>query len=126
MIRTYLDGSRYDGPGKRILCLGGIVAAESVLADFNEKWRSALENYGLLAFHMTDAMGRHGDFLGWKDADVDNFVKVLVNVILSFFDRHLRVKSCAIDLDEYEKARAEIPKLKQPEAMCIDFCCGTP
>lgn len=126
MIKAYFDGSRYDGPGIKLLSLGGVVASESVWSDFNQKWRTELQKYGLTIFHMKDAMGRRGEFYGWERQNIENLLKTLTNILFGFFERHLLVKSCTINLDDHQKAKALIPNLKEPEAICVDFCCGTP
>jgi hypothetical protein len=126
MIKAYFDGSRYDGRGIKLLCLGGVVASETVWPDFNQKWRVTLQTYGLTSFHMTDAMAHRGDFDGWETVKIDDLLKALTNIVGGFFDRHLRVKSCVVNLDDYQKANTDVPRLKNPEAICVDFCCGTP
>lgn len=126
MIKAYFDGSRYDGPGIKLLSLGGVVASESVWSDFNQKWCIELKKYGLTSFHMTDAMARRGNFHGWERENIDNLLRTLTNIVFGFFERHLRVKSCTINLDDHQKAKALVPRLKEPEAICVDFCCGTP
>jgi Protein of unknown function (DUF3800) len=125
MFRVFLDGSRYEQE-PRTLCLGCVVAPDTVWSDFNSKWIATLETFELKSFHMTDAMAGRGAFERWKKDRVDDLLKALTNVITSFFDRDLRVKTCLIDMAAYEKAQKELPKLKDPEAICIDFCCGTP
>jgi hypothetical protein len=125
VIRGYFDGSIYYSPTIKLLCLGGVIGPATVMDEFSKRWRATLNEHGVETFHMSDVMAGRGNFDGWHRKRTDELLKALANVFGNFYQRHLRVKSCIIDLDAYDRAKTLFATLKNPEAICVDFCCGS-
>lgn len=70
MIVAYFDDSGTD-PKHPALLMGGCIATVQNWTDFQQEWRSILDEYHLESFHMTDFDNRRGQFLPEKFPDED-------------------------------------------------------
>jgi hypothetical protein len=120
----YFDYSK-DEVGKNFITLAGIVSSEALWPEFEEKWAAVLRSYGVSAFHAADAFAREEKFTGWTDEQVMQCVWALYGVIWEAAGRQFVIKACTVKLDDYRKAKAEIPTLREEQALCVDYCCGT-
>ena len=115
------------------MTLACIVSSEAIWPDFEQAWSSVLANapHPLKAFHMAPAMSRkrHPFNKDWTKDEVDALVRQLTKTIDSFAAKHwgmeFVVKTVTIDLREYRKYKLENVHLRTPEAICVNFCCGT-
>jgi hypothetical protein len=120
----YFDYSK-DEVSKRCITLAGIVSSEAIWPEFEKKWVEVLRLYGVSAFHAADAFAREEEFVGWTDEQVMQCVWALYRVIGEAAGRQFVIKACTVKLDDYRKAKAGIPTLREEQALCVDYCCGT-
>ena len=124
MYRVFLDGSCFDGED-RLLTLGAVIGPDEIWPEFRKTWRSLLGQFELTSFHSADAIAGRGAFVGWKTSEVHGLFNEIGNLFQKFGTSGFCVKSCTVNLVDHEKAKATLFGLKDPEAICIDVCCGS-
>jgi hypothetical protein len=84
--QAYIDDS---GKGQEpVFVLAGFVAPTAAWASFSDEWAGALRGPPSLAyFKMKEAAACRGQFVDWRDAARDNFLRRLIGII----DRHVTV-----------------------------------
>src|SRR6516164_7710990 len=89
----YMDDSGHPSSQPRVV-VAGFLASEKQWMDFEPKWKTVLEKYGLgEAFHMTDfESGKRKD----RSAVLDSLTNVIVEHMRSSF-------SCVVDMGGYKK-----------------------
>jgi hypothetical protein len=128
-LKVYYDGSS-DEQRREAVTLSGVAATESVWAEFEPLWDKVLEKYLVQdrILHMTDLMSFRGNFSpdkGWDEKQRHALLADLFNVY-GHFDRQrdLEARSCTVILRDWARAKREMPKLVEPEAICVNFCVG--
>jgi hypothetical protein len=131
MLRGYLDGSG-KAHDSEFLTLTGVFASENVWDRFEKSWREILAKHRISDFHMSEAMSLRGRFSeenGWSRPKVNELVKDLWNVIGKHrwtdkfsLNSNLYARSCTVKLQDYHQAKSANPKLREPEAICTQFC----
>lgn len=133
VLKAYLDSSQ-DERGIEFMTLGCIVSSEAIWPDFEQAWSSVLDKapHPLKSFHMAPAMSRktHPFNKDWTKDQVDELVDQLLMVIHRFamrsFGREFVIKTATLNLTDYRRFKLENIHLRRPEAICVNFCCGTP
>lgn len=126
-IQAYYDGSgRSDDPNTHFLTLAGYAGTPKAWQQFEERWVRVLKRHNCLYLHMSDARSLRGEFAGWTYAHVITLLTDLFNECLSptgwgEFKGEFYGASCTVNLADYEKALVDIPSLKEPEAICVDY-----
>jgi hypothetical protein len=117
-LRGYFDGSGKNSPEYRAITLAGLSASEKVWPAFEQAWQEALEGLG---------------FRQWRTSTLRTFmtdaafypaVSTLLDVISGFREAPMFACSATVLLDDYRRAKAEIPSLMPPEALCVNSCIG--
>jgi len=122
--KAYYDGT-HDDQREQALTLSGVVAPESLWTDFEKDWDNALaESHVYEDLHMRDLMHNKGYFADFSHQDKLELVGSLWNVFGRYRGTRLQAYSCSVLLPDYERAKKTIPNLREPEAMCVDFCAG--
>ena len=126
MLKAYFDKSA-DEREQYFLTLGGIVASGLLWDEFQKQWLAILEEYGIDFFHMAPAMANPPGrpFKGRNTEEMRALAKRLLNLMGQFKGPEFLIKSCTINLLDYERAKRENPKLRTKEAICVNFCCGS-
>ena len=91
MIEYYFDESyQVDQPtGHAVrLTMGGCIAPAERWRQFSEKWKTAINQFGLDMFHMADFEADKQDFAGWKN-DRPNDRVVLLNRLLDLMAEYV-------------------------------------
>jgi hypothetical protein len=121
---VYYDGT-IDGKHKKAMTLTGLAAPERLWVTFEAEWDKCLTgNHVYEDFHMTDFMSGQGYWATLGKHEKEKLIKDLWNVFGRNRDSRLRAYSCTVLLEEYKKAQLKVPNLREPEAMCVDFCVG--
>jgi len=127
-LKAYYDSSgNKRNKSEKVLTLSGFAASDDVWHRFKIEWKCALDDNGVHFFHMREAMFLKGHFNGnngWDEAKVYALVKDLFKVIGKFRTEEFEAYSCSVILSDYQRARLRIPKLRSPEAICVNFCVG--
>lgn len=133
MLRGYFDGSGKSNDSE-YLTLTGLIASESVWERFESSWGEVLQKYQISDFHMSEAMSLKDRFSrenGWDREKVGELIKDLWNVIGRYrwtkdlsLKSNLNARSCTVVMRDYRRAKAERPKMREPEALCTGFCLG--
>ena len=126
-LKAYYDSSGKNDTVNKVLTLAGFAAPEDVWHRFETEWKCALDDYGAQFFHMSEAMSLKGHFNGnngWNEAKVYALVKDLFKVIGKYRTEYFEAYSCSVILSDYRRAQLTIPKLRSPEAICVNFCIG--
>jgi hypothetical protein len=135
MLTTLSLSAFYDGSGQardpycRLITLGGIVAPQEVLDGVSDQWidvlrqhKAPLSSLGSPYFHCREAMGGSGGYAGW---DTRRTARLMADLLRTTTGRpELVAISCSIWLDDHRKTKAEVPALRRPEAICLDWCVG--
>jgi hypothetical protein len=80
MLKAYFDSSG----DQNYISLGGMVSSEANWPEFEKHWVFVLRSHSIHEFHMSVAMAKRGQFLGWTDEAVEKITKDLVNVLGRF------------------------------------------
>jgi len=107
--------------------LTGIAASDVIWESFERIWGGVLKSYSVAALHMSKLMHFRGDFKvenGWNQRRRNQFLGELWNVIGSFRMQHLVAYSCSVVMDDWSRAKRNLPSLTSPESMCANFCVG--
>jgi Protein of unknown function (DUF3800) len=123
VLKAYFDSS--GNKEDQYMSLAGIVSSEANWPEFEKRWMAVLKSYSLREFHMSAAMAKRGQFAEWTDEAVKKITNDLVNVLGRFPGPEFILKSCTVKMEDYRRAKAENIHLRRPEAMCVNFCCGT-
>jgi hypothetical protein len=126
-VNAYYDGSGKSAPTSKGMTLTGVVAPETLWQRFVPLWEKALLRNSVQCLHMSDLMAARGEFereRGWTEEKRIQFIKDLFNIFGEFRTTGLRAYSCTIVLDDYRRCKTEIPKLRKPEDICVNFCVG--
>jgi hypothetical protein len=121
MLKAYFDSSG----DQNYISLGGMVSSEANWPEFEKHWVFVLRSHSIHEFHMSVAMAKRGQFLGWTDEAVEKITKDLVNVLGRFIGPEFIIKTCTVKMEDYRRVKAENIHLRRPEAICVNFCCGT-
>lgn len=135
IIRGYYDGSAtHEGP-HRSITLAGYAATPEKLAELDALWPDVLEGDGTrpaaACLHMTDAYSLRGAFSqenGWTAKHVWSLFHDVARCLSKVGRRSEGAQhtflgaTCTIPLDDYERALAVLPNLrnKEPEAICVN------
>ena len=135
VIRGYYDCSdTHEGP-RRSITLAGYAATLEKLAELDALWPSVLAGDGkrpaVSCLHMTDAYALKGAFTrknGWTRTHVWSLFGDVAHCLSKVGQRRegdqytFLGATCTIPLDDYERAVAVLPNLKnkEPEAICVD------
>jgi len=76
------------------------------------------------ALHMAPIMAFRNEFVEWDAIRRQELLTKLWNVAGCFRDRYLVAYSCSVLLSDWERARKQIPNLRLPEEICVNFCVG--
>jgi Protein of unknown function (DUF3800) len=120
----------YDSSGRRghqpATTLAGWAAPKHVWEQFSPLWEKALDDNGVTdrRFSMADLMGSYGRFKGWDDQQKDQLLTALFNVLAKFRPMGMSAYSCTVFFHAYDKAQAQVSKLRKPEAICVNHCVG--
>jgi hypothetical protein len=131
-LRIYYDGSgKADDPACRFLNLGSILGKDASCNDLDSRWLAALEKHdaprssrGNRYFHSKEAMHNQGGYAGWNSDRVAALLVDLFNVLGQSDRVDPLAISCSINLKDYGACKKDIPKLRSPEAICLDVCFG--
>jgi hypothetical protein len=126
-VQAYYDGSGKPAPAAKAMTLTGVIAQDVLWQRFALLWKDALVRNSVRCLHMSDLMAGRGEFecrRGWTDEKRARFIGDLLNVFGYLRTTRLRAYSCTIVLDDYRRLKAEIPKLRKPEDICVNFCVG--
>ena len=131
MLHGYLDGSGKSNESE-YLTLTGLFASESVWRRFECSWGEVLQKHQISEFHTSEAISLKRRFSpenGWNRLKVGELVKDLWNVLGQYrwtedlsLGSNLNARSCTVVMADYRRAKAERPKLREPEALCTGFC----
>jgi hypothetical protein len=109
--------------------VSGVAADEHVWGRFEPLWQKALDKNQVpeRLFSMSDLMSGRKNFKdGWDNLSRRyKLLKDLFNVLGGFRHLGLSAYSCTILFDAYEKAKTQIPHLRVPEEICVDYCVGS-
>jgi hypothetical protein len=76
-------------------------------------------------FSMTDLMSEKKSFKeGWNVSRRHKLLTDLFNVLGRFRHQDFAAYSCTVLFDAYNRAKNEVPKLRVPEAICVNYCVG--
>lgn len=129
-IQAYYDGSgKTNDPNAQYLTLAGYAGTPNAWRQFEECWSHVLERWGCQYLHMSEAHSLHKEFVaakGWTGSRVTSLLADLFNECLSpicwdNFKGEFYGASCTVNLADYRKACADMPSLKEPKAICVDF-----
>lgn len=129
-IRAYYDGSGNPRDSQaQFLTLAGYAGTANAWQAFEKKWASVLQRHGCEYLHMREAWSLVGEFAkrkGWAKEKVQSLLADLFNECLSpigwqNFKGQFYGASCIVNLADYKKAHIEMPQLKEPESICVDF-----
>jgi hypothetical protein len=129
-IQAYCDGSgKADDPNARFLTLSGYIGTPNAWRQFEEQWRQVLEHWDCAYLHMNEANLLKGEFersKGWTKERVQSLRVDLFNKCLSptgweNFKGEFYGASCTINLTDYRRAIVDIPNLREPEAICVNY-----
>jgi hypothetical protein len=127
-LQAYFDGSgKCHDPQCNYLALAGYVGDLDGWAPFEYEWLSVLEDFGLKGdqryFHMIELRKGSGPYVDWPGEKKDALLQALFNRCLGkqWGKPSLYGASCIVDLGGYRKAAQEIPGLRPPEAICVDY-----
>lgn len=138
VIKGYYDGSG-DCASSHIT-LAGFAGTPSAWSEFEQLWGRFSSHWGaprgddtavFSHLHMSDAFTLNREFSkkrGWTKDKVNQVTTDLLNrcmVPISFNRRtEFRGASATVAIDDYKRAAKEftqLPKVKPPEALCVDF-----
>lgn len=129
MLWAYYDGSqKSNDPNCKAITLVGLAASVSVWSKFKPLWAEVLKNYGISAFHMTDAMSFYKEFKHWEEETRKpkrhQLIIDLLNVLGRFrsSENNLIAAGCTVLMEDYRKAQKQISGLRSPEAICVQIC----
>jgi hypothetical protein len=117
-LRGYFDGSGRNEPQHKAMTLAGLSASESVWPDFELAWNRAVQSLG---------------FKRWRTSTMHDFMTPqafreaamrLLDVVLGFRARPMVSYQSTVILEDYRRAKAEIPALIRAEALCINGTVG--
>lgn len=129
-VKAYYDSSgKSNSIRNRYLVLGGYIGTPNAWDEFERRWIAVLSSQKCAYLHMTEAMALRGEFArsrGWTSERVLKLIAELFNKCLSpigwaNFKGDFRGASCIINLADYRKLKAELPGLKEPESICVDY-----
>jgi hypothetical protein len=124
-LRAYYDASGKPDLTTGFVTLSGISASDTVWPEFERDWGSVLADHPSISeLHTTDAMSLNEEFEGWSRADVRKLLVKFFNVLGKYRAHHVEAFSCTLNLSDYWKAKRNIPSLRPPESICVDFCTG--
>jgi hypothetical protein len=132
MLRGYFDGSGKPEDSEYVT-LTGLIASESVWERFERAWSEILQKYQISEFHMGEAMSLNDRFSvenGWNREKVRRVVNDLWNVFGQYLwtkdlslKSNLNARSCTVVMRDYRRAKLEIPRIRELDALCTGFCC---
>jgi hypothetical protein len=118
VIQAYFDCSGYGhDPGTLSVILAGYVATEDEWKGFAERWNAALSKYGLEYFHMKEFF--HGR-LPLSEFDAPLLFDRLTFLLSDCFKLQSFGICCQIPKQDYEEAKALVPRLPPIEQICGD------
>ena len=123
-MRAHYDGSWENGKGKRVITLAGFAANETKWGPFETRWAELLTAHKITEFHMADVMSFYGEFEREKGWEETRRKALLTDVLNCISQSRLDSYACSVLMDDYEHAKADIPKLMRPPAICVQFCVG--
>jgi len=107
------------------MTLGGIAGPASIWCPVERNWIKALGELRIDEWHTVDAIARTGEFAGWTEKDISRAFAQLFNVLSPFRFSGLTAYVCSVRLNDYDRLKDERKgDLKEPEAICVDFCVG--
>ncbi len=122
--KAFYDGT-HDERCEQALTLTGLAAPESVWEAFEKDWDAALvENHVYEDLHMRELMHNKGYFADFGHAEKMKLVASLWNVFGKHRPTRMRAYSCTVLLPDYERAKNTILTLREPEAICVNYCVG--
>lgn len=116
--------------------LARIAAPEELWPQFEEEWRTILEENDLLCWHTSDAMSPESKrwFVrlerrdSWTIDDSERVRTELGQLIYRFLVYDLsscfQVGSCTVNMRDYQIAKENNSYLRPAEAICVDALCG--
>ena len=122
MLKAYYDSSGTNDEESKVLTLAGVAASEHTWLQFEADWKRILNSYGEKSFHMSKVMSL--PHRGWEKEKVRSFINDIFNVIGKLRTKHFKIYTCSIILNDYRRAKSDIPGLRPPEAICVNFCVG--
>ncbi len=124
-VKAYCDCSGKTENRSLFLTLASYFATEQSWDRLESQWPLTLKNYDALYFHAREAMSLRASYKGWGLERVTRLVSDLFNILGQMDRDDFFGTSCTVDLEQYHKAKATIPRLRSPEEICLDFCMGT-
>lgn len=123
-VQAYCDSSGKTGTDSPFLTLASYFASRRSWRELEERWTTTLESFKAPYFHARETITRIKAFKGWSPRDVRQFVTQLFNILGQLDRGDFFAVSSTVDLNEYQKAKMQIPGLRSPEAICLDHCMG--
>jgi hypothetical protein len=123
-LKGYFDGSGKVDNDDRVVCLGGVAANEALWPSFEQAWGQVLADMPELgsSWHTTDARRTLGPDRFYSAAS--RLLGVIHDFRESDVPSPLVTYSATVPLDDYRRARREIPDLRPLEAICVDAVIG--
>ena len=133
-LRAYQDsaGKNEKNSDSRFLTLASLFGTEASWPELERAWVEVLENHqaptthdGYRYFHSVEAFHQNNGYQDWGKDRVTRLVSDLLRVIGNASRDDLFSASCSVSLPEYRQVKKEIPTLRKPEQICLDFCMGS-
>jgi hypothetical protein len=129
-VITEGSGKAHD-PNAQFLSLGSLMGSEDSWTEFKTLWMDALEKHnapksprGNRYLHSKEAMHNKGAYQDWDAARAFALIVDLMNALARPERADPLAISCSINLEDYRKSKARIPRLRPPEAIWLDLCFG--
>jgi hypothetical protein len=123
MLVTYLDESGIH-KGARVCAMAGFIAEHEEWITFERRWKQALKNADIRAFHMAQFENRLGDFEGWSDTRRKMLLADLIEIIKA---REIYGFGSALVLADYDKLKDDDKRWMThgtgvPYFLCFQHC----
>jgi len=130
VVRAYCDGSgKTDGAASFYLTLAAYFATDASWAPLAREWVATLKDNGapegraqIPYFHSKEAMNLRGAYRDWNRKNVERLTLKLMSVLGAMDRTDFFGVSCTVRLEDYRSVKREIPRLRPPENICLDFC----
>jgi hypothetical protein len=126
-LECYFDGANKPTAEYDRVVLAMVCGTPDQWKSFNADWKALREQHSAPPLHTTDAASLSGDFRrnkGWNETRVDDFIIGAVKVIRKHLgvlspEMGLHVTTLTIMQDDFRRARAKVPLLKNIDDLCL-------
>lgn len=124
MLVAYMDESGIHA-GSRICAIAGYVGPAEEWQTFEHRWKRAITDAGITAFHMATFQSRRGEFAGWSDLRREQLLAELVGIIKA---RDLLGVGSGLVIEDYERLSDEDKTWmthgnpEKPYFLCFQHC----